>query len=62
VLDEAAYIESDANYNVAVATRCKQIIALSSANPGWFREHTEFAQPVEWPDYSTRQKIFRKSA
>jgi hypothetical protein len=59
VLDEAAYIESDANYNVAIATRCKQIIALSSAKAGWFREYTEFAQPVEWPDYTVRKRIFQ---
>lgn len=57
-LDEAAFIDSDENYNVAVATRCKQIIALSSARPGWFREFTEFAQPVDWPDYSKREPLF----
>lgn len=62
VLDEAAYIESDANYNVAVATKCKQIIALSSAAPGWFREFTEFARPAAWPEYVGRRKLFSKVA
>jgi hypothetical protein len=51
VLDEAAFIETGENYNVSVATRCKQIIALSSAKPGWFREATEFAKPVDYPRY-----------
>lgn len=51
VLDEAAFIDSDANFNVAMAARPKKLIALSSANPGWFRELTEFAEPVDWPDY-----------
>ena len=51
-LDEAAHIEhGDESYNVAVATRCTQIIALSSAKPGWFRNFTEFAPPVDWPMY-----------
>jgi hypothetical protein len=58
VLDEAAHIESDANYNIAQATRCRQIICLSSAWPGWFREATEFALPVEWPDYRVKARVF----
>lgn len=59
MLDEAAHIDNgDANYNIAQATRCKQIICLSSAWPGWFREATEFATPAEWPDYSKRTPLF----
>jgi hypothetical protein len=58
VLDEAAHIETEANYNIAQATRCKQIVCLSSAWPGWFREFTEFANPVDWPDYSDRKPVF----
>ena len=58
-LDEAAHMENgDANYNVAQATRCLQIICLSSAWPGWFRAFTEFAMPVDWPDYHSRVPIF----
>jgi len=52
VLDEAAHIqEGERSYNVAAATRCLHLIALSSANPGWFRDATEFSLPVDWPDY-----------
>lgn len=52
VLDEAAHItEGERSYNVAAATRCLHLVCLSSANPGWFRDATEFASPVEWPDY-----------
>lgn len=59
VLDEGAHIENgDANYNIAMATRCIQLIVLSSAWPGWFREATEFATPCEWPDYSTKTPLF----
>lgn len=52
VLDEAAHIErGEQSYNISVATQCLRIIALSSANPGWFRDATEFAELVDWPDY-----------
>ena len=52
VLDEAAHItEGERSYNVAAATRCLHLVCLSSANPGWFRDATEFAVPVDWPDY-----------
>lgn len=51
VLDEAAFIESSDNYDTAVATRCSKIFLVSSACPGWFREMTRDAKPVEWPDY-----------
>lgn len=50
VLDEAAHIErGEESYNVAVATQCLHMIALSSAKKGWFRDFTEFANPVDWP-------------
>lgn len=58
VLDEAAHIETEANYNIARATRCKQIVCLSSAWPGWFREFTEFATPADWPDYNDVKPVF----
>lgn len=52
VLDEAAIISrGEQSFNVAAATRCLHLIALSSANPGWFRNMTEFASPVDWPEY-----------
>lgn len=52
VLDEAAYItRGEESFNVAQATRCHHIVALSSANPGWFRERTRFATPEDFPDY-----------
>lgn len=55
VLDEAAFIiRGEESFNVAQATRCHHIIALSSANPGWFRERTEFAIPEDWPEYDRR--------
>jgi hypothetical protein len=53
ILDEAAHItEGEHSYNVAAATRCPHLIALSSAAPGWFRDYTEFAAPCDWPDYA----------
>lgn len=53
VLDEAAHItEGERSYNVAAATRCLHLVCLSSANPGWFRDATEFAVACDWPDYS----------
>jgi hypothetical protein len=53
VLDEAAHIqEGERSYNVAAATRCLHLVALSSANPGWFREATEFSTPCDWPEYA----------
>lgn len=56
VLDEAAHIEKgEESYNVAVATRCLHMIALTSANPGWFRDATEFAVPVDWPEYYSKR-------
>lgn len=52
ILDEAAHIErGEESYNVAVATRCLHMIALTSANPGWFRDATEFATPIDWPEH-----------
>jgi hypothetical protein len=58
LLDEGAFIDTNENYNVAVATRCKQIIVNSSANPGWFYEMIRDATPVGWPDYSKSQALF----
>jgi hypothetical protein len=52
VLEEAAHIvEGEKSYNIAIATRCPHLIAVSSAKPGWFRDFTEFAMPVDWPRY-----------
>ncbi len=52
VLDEAAHIErGEESYNVAAGTRTPYLVCLSSAAPGWFRDFTEFAKPVDWPDY-----------
>lgn len=52
ILDEAAHMEQgDASYDIALATRCPHIGCLTSAAPGWFRDFTEFARPVDWPDY-----------
>ena len=52
VLDEGAHItEGEQSYNVAAATRCPHLVVLSSAWPGWFRDATEFATPVDWPNY-----------
>lgn len=52
ILEEAAHIqEGERSFNVAAATRCPHLICVSSANPGWFRDATEFAMPVEWPEY-----------
>ena len=52
VLDAAADIlRGEESFNVAQATRCLHIVCLSSANPGWFRERTEDAVPVDWPNY-----------
>jgi hypothetical protein len=53
VLDEAAHILcGEESYNVAVATRTLHVVALSSANPGWFRTATKAATPVDWPKYA----------
>lgn len=53
IFDEAAHIvEGERSYNVAAATRCPHLVALSSAHPGWFRNATEFASPVDWPVYA----------
>lgn len=53
MMDEAAImVRGSYAYDQAIATRCKKIICLSSAFPGWFREHTRDAVPVDWPDYS----------
>jgi len=57
ILDEAAIIvRGEHSYNVSIATRAPHVIALSSAWPGWFRNHTEFAAPVPWPDYPAEFK------
>ena len=57
VLDEAAFLaEAEASYNVALASNCLHLVALSSAYPGWFAEMTGSAQPALFPDFrSLRQ-------
>lgn len=57
ILDEAAFIPSDDNYNVAVATRCLKIICNSSAEDGWMYEVIEDAIPAEWPGKGTTEPI-----
>lgn len=50
VLDEAAHVEEGQEaWNVALAAKPLQAIALSSAKPGWFQDMTEMASPVDWP-------------
>ncbi len=52
VIDEAAHlIEGERAYNVAAATRCPHLIALTSVNPGWFRDATFSAVSCDWPEY-----------
>lgn len=52
ILDEAAFMtQGERAYNTAVATRCRQIICISSANPGWYQHVSESAVPVNWPAY-----------
>lgn len=57
ILDEAAFIPSDENYNVAVATRCLKIICNSSAEAGWMREATLEAKPAHWPGTDSYEPI-----
>jgi len=50
LFDEAAYIDDfHAAMNSAISTRAKRIVALTSANPGGFRDVTRSAMPIEWP-------------
>ncbi len=50
IFDEAAHMTlGEAAFNIAQATRCKKIICISSANPGWFRELTKDAAMEHWP-------------
>lgn len=56
ILDEAAHIvRGDQSFNIAKATKCLHIVALSSANPSWFREATKKGRPVDWPVYKKEQ-------
>lgn len=51
ILDEAAFIlRGEESYNVAVATRCLKIVALSSADKGWYDEIYQKSRPCDWPD------------
>lgn len=55
VLDEAAFMTAGAQiYNTVLAARPLHIWVVSSANPGWFREATESALPVDWPTYEEK--------
>ena len=50
MLDEAAFIDKGREaVAVALATRVPKLVALTSANPGWFRSVTKDAQPASWP-------------
>lgn len=57
LLDEGAFIDTEENYNVAVATRAKHIIVVSSANPGWFYEFIRDARDVKWPKYEHQPNL-----
>src|SRR3990167_4917988 len=50
IFDEAAFIERfGLAMDIALSTRVPKIFALTSANPGDFREFTREAQLVDWP-------------
>lgn len=50
LIDEAAFLSDFfASFDTAAATRCLKLVALSSANPGGFREATRDAKPCQWP-------------
>ena len=52
VYDEAAiWDEFETGLNVGVGSSPLQIIALSSAKPGYFADICESSKPVEWPHY-----------
>lgn len=58
VLDEAAFLpDFSASFDTAAATRCLKIIALSSANPGGFRDATRDAAPAAWPNPEAGSKV-----
>jgi hypothetical protein len=53
VLDEAALMERGADSCAsALATNARLVIALSSAEPGWFEDYLRGAVPQDWPQYS----------
>lgn len=53
VLDEAALMDRGADsFASALATKARLIIALSSAEPGWFEDYISGAIPQDWPRYS----------
>lgn len=57
-IDEAAFVERyEEAYNIAVATRCPQIISWSSANEGHFDEIFRSSMPDDWPDYSESEQL-----
>lgn len=50
VLDEAAFmVNGDEIFHTVLAARPLHLVALSSANNGWFREATERAVATNWP-------------
>lgn len=57
ILDEAAFIASDENYNIAVATRCLKIICNSSAEEGWMHEVIRDARPDVFPSVGKHEPI-----
>ena len=51
IMDEAAIVlRGEESWNVAVATRCPKMIALSSAYPGWMQERYLETAPCDWPE------------
>lgn len=50
IFDEAAFIERFSRaLDNALATRALKVVAITSAEPGEFREYTRDALSVEWP-------------
>lgn len=60
LFDEAAFIPTSENMDVAVAARPKQIIANSSACPGWFHQATVGAKPCNWPEYKEGSGLWKR--
>lgn len=57
VLEEAAFIErGEESYNVAVATRCRKLIGVSSADKGYYDDLYQKTRPVDWPARYEQQR------
>lgn len=61
ILDEAAHMPDGLeSYSVAMHSKCKHLVALSSANPGWFDDLLQDAVPCDWPEYRDSKYRVRK--